>query len=195
MRVKKRKKASRMHGKNQGTHGRGARKKAKKSGHKGGVGMAGSGKRGDQKKTLVLKLHGHEYFGKKGVTSRGTKRDIRKRVNVGEIELHLEKYGKKTKEGYEIKLPNYKILGNGEVKNKLFVTCLEISTSAKEKIEKAGGTVVVKEIKIQVTPIVVNQKHEKKKAGQEKKKESEENSNVKKVKEPKANKKKVADKE
>nr|AJS11764.1 50S ribosomal protein L15P [uncultured archaeon] len=162
MKIKKRKKSSRMHGKNQGTHGRGARKKAKKSGHKGGIGMAGSGKRGDQKKTLVLKLYGNEYFGKQGITSKGTKRDVRKRINLKEIELHLEKYGKKLKEGYEINLKNYKILGDGEVKNKLIVNCFEVSKAAKEKIEKAGGSVTVKEIKEIVTPKIINPKHERK---------------------------------
>ncbi len=169
MKLKKKKKSKRMHGRNQGTHGRGARKKAKKSGHRGGTGLAGSGKRGDQKKTLLLKLYGHDYFGKQGITSRGTKKDTRKRINVGDIELHLEKYAKKGKEGYDVNLKNYKILGTGEVKNKLNVVCFEISESAKKKIESAGGTVTVKEIKKMVTPVVVNPKHEKKKANAVKK--------------------------
>jgi len=51
------------------------------------------------------------------------------------------------------------------VKNKLFVKCLEISASAKEKIEKAGGSVSVKEVKEIVTPVVINPKHERKKTG------------------------------
>ena len=54
MKTKKRKKSSRMHGRKAGTHGWGARKKHKKSGHRGGKGMAGTGKRADQKKTLIL---------------------------------------------------------------------------------------------------------------------------------------------
>jgi len=116
-----------------------------------------------------LKLYGHKYFGKQGITSRGTKKDTRKRINVGDIELHLEKYAKKGKEGYNVELKNYKILGKGEVKNKLNVICLEISESAKKKIEKAGGTVKVHERKKIVTPKVVNPKHEKKKAANEKK--------------------------
>lgn len=151
-----------------GTHGSGSRKNKRKSGHKGGVGMSGSGKRADHKKTLITKLYGNDYFGKQGVTSRGTKRDTRKRINVGDIELHIEKYGKKEKDGYKVNLENYKILGEGEVKNKLFVNCLEVSKSAKEKIEKAGGNVVVKELKEIVTPKVINPKHERKKAGQKK---------------------------
>ncbi len=185
MKLKKRSKSSRYHGRGMGTDGGGSRKNRKKSGHKGGIGMAGSGKRGDQKKTLVLKLYGNDYFGKQGVTSRGTKRDTRQRINVGDIELHLEKYGVKKGNSWEVNLKNYKILGSGEVKNKLNVVCLEISASAKEKIEKAGGTVTVKEFKEIVTPIVVNPKHERKKAGEEKKKESEENAKSKKVKAPK----------
>ena len=162
MKTKKRKKSSRMHGHGMGTHGSGSRKNKRKSGHKGGVGMSGSGKRADHKKTLITKLYGHNYFGKQGVTSRGTKRDTRQRINVGDIEKNLEKYAKKTSAGYEVNLENYKILGEGVVKNKLIVTCFEISASAKEKIEKAGGSVKVKEFKKIVTPKVVNPKHEKK---------------------------------
>ena len=75
-----------------GTHGRGARKRAKGQGHRGGRGMSGSGKRGDHKKTLITKKYGNNYFGKQGVTSRGTKRDIRQRINVGEIQSNLPKY-------------------------------------------------------------------------------------------------------
>ena len=62
MKFKKRKKSSRFRGSH--THGRGFKKKARGSGHQGGVGMAGTGKRGDQKKTLILNLYGKDYFGK-----------------------------------------------------------------------------------------------------------------------------------
>ncbi len=170
MKLKRRRKSSRMSGKGFGTHGSGARKNKRKSGNKGGIGMAGSGKRADHKKTLVLKLYGNKYFGKQGVTSRGTKRDTRKRINIEDIELHLEKYGKKKSNGYEVNLGKYKILGKGEVKNKLMINCLEISKSARKKIEKVGGSVTVKEIKKIVTPLVVNPKHEKRKEAEGKKK-------------------------
>jgi len=157
-----RKKESRMHGKNMGTHGGGARKKRKGSGHRGGKGMSGSGKRADHKKTLVQQKYGHNYFGKQGITSRGTKKDKRQRINLKEIILDLNKYGKKTAKGYEINLPKYKILGTGEVKEKLIITCLEVSKSTKAKIEKAGGSINIKEIKKIKTPLVVNPKHKKK---------------------------------
>ena len=87
----KTKKSKGMGGKGMGGHGWGARKKHKKTGHRGGKGMSGSGKRADQKKTLITKLYGNKYFGKQGITSKGTKRDIRKRINLQTIELNIEK--------------------------------------------------------------------------------------------------------
>ena len=144
MKIKKRKKSSRMHGMNMGTHGGGARKKRKGSGHRGGKGMSGSGKRADHKKTLVIKLYGNKYFGKQGITSRGTKRDVGKRINLRQIEMNLEKYGKKGKEGWEIDLKDYKILSQGEVKNKLIIKAKEASKSAIEKVKKMGGEILLK---------------------------------------------------
>src|SRR3990167_7580610 len=154
MKTKKRKKSTRMHGHGMGTHGRGARKKAKKSGHHGGAGMSGTGKRADHKKTLVLKLYGHGYFGKQGITSKGTKRDKRDRINVGEIQ---EKY----KSG-EVNLSSYKILGDGEIRNKFIITAQSASKSAIKKVEAAGGKIIVKEIIEMKTPLVeYNRKKEK----------------------------------
>ena len=147
IRTHKRKKVSRMHGRKMGTHGWGARKKHKKSGHRGGTGMAGTGKRGDQKTTLITKLYGHEYFGKQGITSRGTKRDTRQRINLRQIEKNLEKYGKKTAKGWEINLPKYKILGEGEIKEKLIIKAMEASESAMNKVKKSGGEIIVSEEK------------------------------------------------
>jgi large subunit ribosomal protein L15 len=101
MRLKKRKKSTRMHGHGMGTHGGGARKKRKGSGHRGGIGMAGSGKRADQKKTLVLKLYGNNYFGKQGITSRASAKRINKVMNLEDIQKNLDslmkKYGKNMK--------------------------------------------------------------------------------------------------
>ena len=61
IKIHKRKKSSRMHGRKMGTHGWGARKKHKKTGHRGGKGMSGSGKRADHKKTLMNKLYGNRF--------------------------------------------------------------------------------------------------------------------------------------
>jgi len=146
MKIKKRKKSTRMHGRGMGTHGGGARKKRKGSGHRGGIGMAGTGKRADQKKTLVLKLYGNNYFGKQGITSKGTKRDVRKRINLRDIILNLESYkkrgvAKETQKGIEINLKDYKILGEGEIKKKIMIKAKEASVSAIEKVKKAGGEI------------------------------------------------------
>ncbi|MDA3836067.1 MAG: uL15 family ribosomal protein [Nanoarchaeota archaeon] len=172
MKAIKRRKSSRNHGKNMGTTGTGARKNKRGSGHKGGVGMAGTGKRCDSKKTLVQKMYGHGYFGKQGITSKKTVRDIGQRINVGELSSNLPKFAKKTKDGYAIVLPKYKILGSGDVTEKLVITCYEASKTAIEKVETAGGSVIVKERKAIVTPVVVNPKHAAKaaeKAGSKKK--------------------------
>ncbi len=142
--TKKRRKMSRMRG--TGTHGGGARKKRKKSGHRGGAGLSGSGKRSDHKKTLVLALYGHKYFGKQGVTSRGSKRDKRKRISLMDVEMNLEKYGKKSGDKWEIDLNDYKVLGGSEdyePRNKLIIKAKEASQSVIEKVKKAGGEVIL----------------------------------------------------
>ena len=140
----KRKKSSRMNGRKMGTHGTGARKNNRESGNKGGKGMSGSGKRGDQKKTLITKLYGHDYFGKKGITSIGTKRDKRERINLETIQNNLESLGKKTNKGWEISLPKAKILNSSiELKEKLIITASEASKGAIETVKKAGGDIVL----------------------------------------------------
>ena len=128
-----------------GTHGGGCRKNRKGSGHRGGVGMAGSGKRADHKKTLVLKLYGNNYFGRSGITSKKTARDKRKRINLWEIETNLNKFAKKSGDKWEVNLSDYKILGEGEVKKKLIIKAKEASQSAIEKVKKAGGEIICEE--------------------------------------------------
>ena len=148
MKVKKRKKSTRMTGRGQGTHGWGARKKHKKSGHRGGKGMAGTGKRADQRKTYVQKLYGHGYFGKQGITSKKTEKDKRKRINLETIEEKLESFlkkgfAKKEKDAIRLDLKEYKILGAGELKTKIIISAKEASESAKKKIEKSGGRIIL----------------------------------------------------
>lgn len=147
MKIKKRKKATRFRGTH--THGRGFKKKARGSGHRGGVGMAGSGKRADQKKTLVLNLFGNDYFGKD--KARRRKLTIKlKQINVGDIEANISSFikngtAKQTKSGeYEITLNDYKILGDGEIKSKMKIHAAKASPSAVDKINSAGGEIVLK---------------------------------------------------
>jgi large subunit ribosomal protein L15 len=141
IKTKKTKKAVGQRGKT--NHGHGARKKWKKSGHKGGIGMAGTGKKADHKKTLINKLYGNKYFGKQGITSRGTEKDRRLKVNVGDIEKNIGKF--KVVEGW-LDLSGVKILGKGEITKKVKIKALEVSKSAKEKIEKVGGEIKTEKV-------------------------------------------------
>jgi len=141
---KKRKKNTRMAGSS--TNGGGARKKRKKSGHHGGGGMSGSGKRSGQKITLITKLYGGNYFGKQGITSKGTAKDKDKVVNLKDIETNLNKYGKEAGGSWTIGLSDHKILcgpKNYIVKNKMVITAREASTKAIEQVKKVGGEIVL----------------------------------------------------
>jgi large subunit ribosomal protein L15 len=137
--VKTKKKRKSKGERGQTTYGHGARKKWKGSGHRGGKGMSGSGKRADQKKSLVIKLYGNSYFGKQGVTSRSTKKDKSDVINLRDIDINYEKGN--------LDLKTYKILGEGEVTKKYVITARAASASAIEKVEKAGGKIIIKKSK------------------------------------------------
>lgn len=125
------------------TYGHGARKKWKGSGHHGGVGMAGTGKRADHKKSLVIKLYGNNYFGKQGITSRKTERNKSKQINLADIQNNLDNLMKKYGKNNVLELKKYKILGEGELKEAIKIKALAFSESAKEKIEKSGGEAII----------------------------------------------------
>jgi len=139
--TKKRKKAGRFRGRN--SHGHGSRKKWRSSGEQGGFGMAGTGKRADHKKSLIIKLYGNKYFGKQGITSKGTAKDKSKFINLRDIEKNIEKYKNKNN---EIELKEYKILGEGEITEALTIKARGFTKSAKDKIEKAGGKVILTKV-------------------------------------------------
>ena len=141
--IKTRKKRKSKKQRGNTTYGHGARKKWKGKGHKGGVGMAGSGKRADQKITLITKLYGNRYFGKKGITSRSTKKKRIKAVNLGHIQDNLDSFIERFGKGNELDLSEYKILGDGELKTKLTIKARRFTNSAKEKIEKSGGKIII----------------------------------------------------
>lgn len=124
-------------------HYHGARKKWKGSGHHGGVGMAGAGKRADQKKTLVIKLYGHKYFGKQGITSKSTEKKKLNVINLGDIQKNLDSLMKKHGKRKDLDLRDYKILGEGELNEGLKIKAKSFSESAKKKIEKAGGEAII----------------------------------------------------
>ena len=146
MKLKKSKKSKKMRGKGMGTHGWGARKKHMGSGHRGGFGMAGTGKKGDQKKSLVIKKYG-KYFGRQGIVGRSTKKKVNKVMNLDYIEKNLASLKKKADKNGIIDLSDFKILGRGELKSKITIKVESISASAKEKIEKSGSKVILPEKK------------------------------------------------
>jgi large subunit ribosomal protein L15 len=145
MKLKKRKKSKGQRGNT--TYGHGSRKKWRSSGEQGGRGMSGTGKRADHKKSLVIKLYGNKYFGKQGITSKGTRRKKEKIINLKQIEKNFESLIEKHGKGDELNLSKYKILGDGELTKKLTIKAKAFTDSAKDKIEKAGGKAILVKIK------------------------------------------------
>ena len=139
----KRKKSNRMRA--QTTHGWGAKKKHRGSGNRGGVGMAGTGKRADQKKISILKNHGNAYFGKKGFSSLKKKLKI---INLFYLENHAEILSiNKEKDIFTIDLTKLgidKILGSGNITKRMNLICNFASKNAISKIEAKGGKVILK---------------------------------------------------
>ena len=146
MPINKQKKAARYRGSH--THGGGAKKKRRGSGNRGGFGMAGTGKRAGQKKPSILTTFGNAYYGKIGFNR--PKKVVKKinAINILDLEKKLEFYVtqslvKKDKDKYVINLSDLgynKLLGAGLVTKKLEIKSPRFSKKAKEKIEKAGGS-------------------------------------------------------
>lgn len=132
--IKKRTKVSRHRGSH--THGRGFKKKARGSGHRGGFGMAGTGKRADQKKTLVLKK-GVKYFGRSKTLKKGQAKKKLESINLYELESKMKKGSN------ELILKGYKILANGELKQKIKITASDASEAAKKKIKTSGSELIL----------------------------------------------------
>ncbi|HIH31503.1 TPA: 50S ribosomal protein L15 [Candidatus Woesearchaeota archaeon] len=130
------------------THGYGSKKKHRGSGHQGGVGMAGTGKRADQKKPSVWK--DTKYFGRHGFQPQTSSKGI----NIFYIEDHFntlfeEGKIKKQSDLFIIDLKDFradKLLGSGNPTRKYKIKCTTASSSALEKIKNAGGSVEVKPV-------------------------------------------------
>ena len=145
MKLKKRRKSSRFRGTH--THGRGFKKKARGSGHRGGKGMAGTGKRADQRKTFILNMP-EQYFRKDKALRRKAKEKF-KVINIQQIIQNLESFIKnktaiESKDSIKINLKGYKILGEtGDIKKKLIIGASAASKSARDKIKKSGGEIII----------------------------------------------------
>ena len=132
----KRKKNSRLHGSR--TAGWGFRQQHKGHGNRGGVGMAGSGKRADHKKQKERESDKkRKYFGKQGLTSRGTKVKKYSKINLIDVKANFFR-----KDGDKIELSKHKILGSGDG-FKAEIIAKSATASAIEKMKKAGGKIVL----------------------------------------------------
>lgn len=146
--VNRRKKTDRYRGSK--THGGGAKKKRRGAGNRGGKGMAGTGKRGDQKKPSIWT--NKKYFGRAGFFNQNAR--VIKAINIGFIENHLNNLKDKitVKEGkIEIdlkKLGFNKLLGGSasSLKNKYVIKTEYASEKAVKKVEEAGGKVIIPEL-------------------------------------------------
>jgi len=136
MGFKKRRKSSRYRGSQ--TAKRGAKERTRHSGNRGGYGMAGTGKKAEQKKTLVLNLYGNDYFGKNKVLRKPVRTKLDS-INLRDIMLRLASLKGKDS---SVNLKGYKILGEGELKTKLLIKASAASKSAIEKVKKAGGEII-----------------------------------------------------
>jgi len=137
MPVNKRKKNTRMRA--QTTYGYGSMKKHRGAGNRGGRGMAGTGKRADQKKSKILKTIGKKYYGKYGFNRPQSTVKINKVINLSEINEKAVKKG----DLFVFDASKYdKVLANGNLTKKIKITCKSFSASAQEKIEKAGGEAI-----------------------------------------------------
>mgnify|MGYP001565122169 FL=1 len=146
MSYRKRRKSSRYPGSK--THGRGRKNRTRGLGNRGGRGMSGTGKRGDQKKTLIIKLYGGDYFGKerRGAGTREKKKT--KSLSLATLKTQLRMLVEKGKAReikgiYEVNLEDYKIVGNGALDLKMNIRAKSASAGARQAVERAGGSLVV----------------------------------------------------
>ena len=128
-------------------HGWGIQKGHKKAGSRGGVGNAG----GDTHEWMHSIKIGKKY-GKHGFTRPPRAYSPDSSINIGELADkadQLVEKGVATKEGRDItidttKMGITKVLGKGKAK-KMTIIAEAFSASAKEKLEKAGGTAKIAE--------------------------------------------------
>lgn len=143
--VNKDKKVKRYRGSH--THGGGHKKKRRGAGNRGGRGMAGSGKRADQKKISILKKYGNDYFGKHGFHKPNGK--TYETINLDFLEANAEELlskgiAKKKNSIIAIDLKDLgkdKLLGKGKLTKKFEIKVKKASAIAISKVKEIGGVV------------------------------------------------------
>ncbi len=130
------------------THGRG-KKAGRGAGKRGGRGNAGLHK---HKYITTVKFH-PDYFGRPPLKRHPSLVTHKVIINIGQLDEFLPKFveeGKAEKKGdkFEVNLTDQgvdKLLGAGSIKSPVKVTVDEATPRAIEKVEKAGGEVVILE--------------------------------------------------
>jgi ribosomal protein L15 len=138
----KRNKRTRLRGSR--TAGSGFRKKNKGGvGNRGGWGWSGTmGQKQQKAQTFAKEMGFDKYFGKKGYTSASKAVDKSKQLNLDDIKANFF-----DKEGAKIMLKGYKVLGDGEG-FKAEITAEAATQSAIDKMTKAGGTIILTDMRV-----------------------------------------------
>ena len=131
------------------TYGGGSARNRRHSGHKGGKGLAGSHKHRWRK----IKLKDPRHFGKYGFKRPACLQESVETINVGELDEYVDELlenglAVEEDEGIEIDVSELnidKVLGSGQVTHPLRVKADNFSSSAKKKLEEAGGSAVTGE--------------------------------------------------
>jgi len=144
--IRKSKKIRKMRGSR--SCGGGNVKKRRGGGHRGGRGLAGSGK---NKKTKLdfVRINFPDHLGRRGFKRPQKVLKEEELINLQELDQKIDSYldkGIAGKKGDTItvdlgQLGITKVLGKGKVTRKLDVTAPKFSESAVKKIEERGGTV------------------------------------------------------
>ncbi|MFT5849716.1 MAG: large subunit ribosomal protein L15 [Patiriisocius sp.] len=127
----------------------GKRGKTSGRGHKGQAARAGNSSRPEMREIIkkIPKLRGHGINRAQTVNNEKIMPTV---INVSALEAALETGAAVNPKALVAagiiasrrkKAPAVKILGNGDLSKKFTITKCEVSASAKEKIEKAGGTI------------------------------------------------------
>jgi large subunit ribosomal protein L15 len=148
--VRRKKKVSKYRGSK--THGWGSKKKHRGKGSKGGKGRAGMGKRGQQKlPALYARGMLPLQRGIKGFKRHKSLVKAKRVINVSDVERYLDVWveeGICEKKGQiylvDIDKVGYdKLLGAGKIEKRVEIKVKEATPKAVEKVESAGGKVVL----------------------------------------------------
>jgi len=127
----------------------GKRGKTSGKGHKGQNARSGTGGRPEMRDFIkrIPKLRGRGVNSNKSIKADSTPINLailNESFKDNEIVSPKTLFVKKLVRKVSGKLPVVKILGNGDIMVKISVIDCKVSVSAKEKIEKAGGKVILK---------------------------------------------------